>query len=307
MRETQESVLRTYHNAVEERNIPPSRPLSVEQLVQEFWPVVDALLNGAPAHREGARVVGIQGPTGVGKTTLAKTLCDLLVALGYKAQTLSIDDFYLSLQDREVLARRHADNPFYQIWRGMPGTHYVDKLRLVLQKAREGKPFTTPRFDKSLHAGKGDVTEEGVTVLQPLDFLVVEGWCLYMENRGVETFKAIVQKNEYVYETFTHLDPAGAHVEVVLAMAEPYKEVWDLIDDKILLVPESVTYIEEWRLQQEEETKRLKGSGLMPAEVVSFAKHFIPFSYYISEVAGSGANSKKIMVGKNHMSSTHTT
>jgi pantothenate kinase-related protein Tda10 len=51
-----------------------------------------------------AFVVGICGPQGSGKTTTVRVVAALLEARGLKVATLSLDDLYLPLADREALA-----------------------------------------------------------------------------------------------------------------------------------------------------------------------------------------------------------
>ena len=75
-------------------------------------------------HKKGKTlIVGIQGGQGVGKTTLIKYLKEHLLTQGYRVQSFSIDDFYESYKKRQILSKKYPLNPFYQIPRGMPGTH----------------------------------------------------------------------------------------------------------------------------------------------------------------------------------------
>ena len=104
--------------------------------------------------------VGIQGGQGTGKTTLVHFLKAHLQATGYKVKSFSIDDFYTSSFHRQRLANTLIDNPFYQIRRGMPGTHRVKVLNNVLKKAKQGKSFIIPIFDKSLNRAWGDLSKK---------------------------------------------------------------------------------------------------------------------------------------------------
>jgi len=52
-------------------------------------------------------IVGISGPQGSGKSSLAEAVTGALSDLGVRALTMSIDDFYLTRGDQVELARRH--------------------------------------------------------------------------------------------------------------------------------------------------------------------------------------------------------
>src|SRR5687767_12770330 len=56
--------------------------------------------------RERVLTVGICGPQGSGKSTLVMSLTKLLKASGLSAATLSLDDLYLTRDERSMLARR---------------------------------------------------------------------------------------------------------------------------------------------------------------------------------------------------------
>ena len=47
----------------------------------------------------------MQAPQGCGKTTLVEELQHLLVLAGYRVASVSIDDFYLTFEDQQDLAK----------------------------------------------------------------------------------------------------------------------------------------------------------------------------------------------------------
>ncbi len=69
-------------------------------------------------------LLGISGPQGGGKSTLAAGLVAALGADGLRALAVSIDDFYLTHQEQQALASRYPGNR-YLAYRGYPGTHDV--------------------------------------------------------------------------------------------------------------------------------------------------------------------------------------
>ncbi|MEX2393792.1 MAG: hypothetical protein WD826_04865, partial [Actinomycetota bacterium] len=83
----------------------------------------------------GARIVGLSGPPGAGKTTLATEI----VERRPHTLTMSLDDFYLSKAER--IERGLT-------WRGPPGSHDVDAAVHVLDALRnDDLPIAVPRFD----------------------------------------------------------------------------------------------------------------------------------------------------------------
>ena len=129
-------------------------------------------------------IVGVQGPQGSGKTYLTTILRaeltsppnDLSVAL------ISLDDLYLPHSGLARVARDHPQNPLLQ-GRGQPGTHDVtlgtqtlNSLRQINEPGAEGT-VSVPIFDKSLHSGQGDRTQQTTIINGPLDVIIMEGWC----------------------------------------------------------------------------------------------------------------------------------
>lgn len=60
-------------------------------------------------------IIGLQGPQGSGKTTISKIICDFFRDnWGVEAESISIDDFYMTFAEREDKGIE---------FRGPPGTH----------------------------------------------------------------------------------------------------------------------------------------------------------------------------------------
>ena len=84
-------------------------------------------------------VVGVSAPQGCGKTTLTRTIVDLIRETPKKfldesaanemgnvtAMTLSVDDFYLTYDEQTALGDAHADNDMLR-YRGNAGTHELE-------------------------------------------------------------------------------------------------------------------------------------------------------------------------------------
>lgn len=225
-------------------------------------------------------IVGIQGGQGTGKTTLSTFLQHLLSHLGYAVQHFSIDDFYETYAYRKTLAKKLKNNPFYDISRGMPGTHRVKYLWSVLQRAKAGKRFSIPVFDKSLHHAQGDVSTKTIPVTGRQDFILFEGWCLGMPTVSSETLMTICKKNKIPLKNIDH---SLQYHKKVLFFLKPYQLIWKKIDYFVMLKPDSLELHKQWRLQQERELQQKTGRGMSKKEVHSFVDVFLPFTYVCYE------------------------
>lgn len=130
----------------------------------------------------GPWVLGLQGPQGGGKSTLAAALVRALGEVGLRGFTLSIDDVYLTHAGQAALAARHAGNPCL-LYRGYPGTHDLalgSRVIEALTALGPGEATLVPAYDKGAHGGRGDRAPEAAwrRVEGPLDLLIVEGWML---------------------------------------------------------------------------------------------------------------------------------
>ncbi|KAK0543010.1 hypothetical protein OC845_006342 [Tilletia horrida] len=177
----------------------------------------DLLPRGAAATRPPL-IVGIQGPQGIGKTTLVKNLISVLagpheglvgspLADGpftpyrpVRAVALSIDDLYLPHDALLQVKRDHPNNRLLH-GRGLPGTHDLALGSHILRQLKNLSPRTDsdvclrlPVYDKSLHDGAGDRLDDSqwntVKVVSsrsnedepPLDLFLLEGWCLGFQS-----------------------------------------------------------------------------------------------------------------------------
>lgn len=124
-------------------------------------------------------VVGVSGPQGAGKSTLAEAVVRGLAELGVRGIAISIDDLYLTHDEQRALSASHPGNR-YLAYRGYPGTHDVALGRAVLDSLAAGAPTIVPTYDKSAHAGRGDRSAPASfrRVEGRLDLVVLEGWML---------------------------------------------------------------------------------------------------------------------------------
>jgi D-glycerate 3-kinase len=221
-------------------------------------------------------IIGFQAGIGLGKSTWVEYIKKNLKSKGYKVQSFSIDDFYLSNAKRRKLAEKYNYNAFYQISRGMPGTHRLKDLKKVLRNIKSGKNFVIPNFDKSLNNGEGDVTDKSVEILERQDFVLFEGWCIGLPEVSDGVFLKIC-KNYGV--DIKKLDPTGSSREVLFSYVKKYQPLWKYLDYLIMMVPDSLSIIGKWRNDQERELKAKKGSGMTPEEVKRFVEMYLPLTF----------------------------
>ena len=186
-----------------------------------------------------SRVVAITGSQGSGKSTLAKILVQQLNDLGLAAVCVSLDDFYLSKQDRVELGRRV--HPLL-VTRGVPGTHDSQRMGQVLKQMSSSTgsvKLQLPQFDKGLDDRVADIEATA-------ELLVIEGWCLGVQPQPAALLEQPV--NELEHSEDTHGIWRRWSNEQI---QQHYLPLWSLIDEWVLLQPPEFAQVLQWRRQQE--------------------------------------------------------
>ena len=155
---------------IEQEQLPDTYFATVERW---FQPLAEEILMKISAH-QGTYVIGISGCQGSGKSTLAALLVQMLSSmLGLRCINLSIDDFYLTHQERQTLAE--TVHPLLAT-RGVPGTHDVALAMETIRSLSGGGQVAVPRFNKAID--DRCPREEWPGLVGPVDVIVLEGWCL---------------------------------------------------------------------------------------------------------------------------------
>ena len=119
------------------------------------------------------RVFAISGPVGAGKSTVATAVARSLARVGMRAVALSLDDFYLSRDER---ARRGI------AWRAAPGSHDLDLMVQTLAAIQDGtRPLALPRFDPSADDRSADELLE-----EAPDVVLFDGWIIGYDGQGYD-------------------------------------------------------------------------------------------------------------------------
>ena len=212
----------------------------------------------------GARIVGVGGGQGAGKSTLGALLHQAGALRGLRVQVLSIDDFYLPKAERQRLA---ADVHPLLATRGPPGTHDVALLRRTLQALAGGgdtarKTVAMPKFDKGLDDRVGEVSASS-----GMDLVVLEGWCVGAGPGKPEELREPVNALERTE------DPDGhwrQHVEA--ALGGDYAELNEDLQSLLFLQVPDIAAVRRWRLRQEGE--RPPAQRMTLAQVERFVAHY---------------------------------
>jgi len=205
-------------------------------------------------------VLGIQGPQGCGKTTLANALVGALGDVGVRAVAVSIDDFYLTHEEQRALAEHHPGNPFL-LHRGYPGTHDValgSGVIASIAALRPGQETLVPVYMKSAHGGRGDRAPRTAwrRVVGSIDALVIEGWML----------------------GFSPVDPATIEPDLRTpnALLAAYAAWNHTLDAFLRMDVDSLDTIVTWRVDAERTQRRLGEDGLSDDEARDYIERFLP-------------------------------
>lgn len=222
-------------------------------------------------------IIGLCGPQGSGKSTIVGAAKRLLEARGYSTVALSLDDFYLTRDARQRLAREV--HPLLAT-RGPPGTHDVALAGAVLEQLRLKGKVNLPRFDKAAD----NRTPRGgwETVASPVDIVLIEGWCLGAAAQGAAALREPVNPLE------RDEDPKGVWRGYVNEQLDgPYQALFARLHDLILLEAPSFEVVAGWRAEQECKLRERTGAGMSDAEIARFVAHYERLTRWIlSEMPG---------------------
>jgi len=254
---------------IEEHQLPEEYSSTVEQW---FAPLVEEILQGISTHN-GTYVIGISGCQGSGKSTLAALLVLLLNRmLGLRCINLSIDDFYLTHAERQVLAS--TVHPLL-ITRGVPGTHDMDMAINTIDALKTPGEVAVPRFDKAVDDREPQA--QWPVVQAPMDVIVLEGWCLAIDPQTEESLKVPVN----ALEEKEDLDSTWRSF-VNTAMQDRYQTFSNLMDYLVMLKAPNFEKVYQWRQNQEdklsEKFQQDESSGshriMTPEELKRFIQHY---------------------------------
>ena len=212
-------------------------------------------------------IVGLCGPQGSGKTTLAAAVRRTCLAEGLRAATLSLDDLYLTQVERRELAM-HI-HPLLAT-RGVPGTHDVALGFALIDGLRQGLSLPLPRFDK-LHDDRAP-RDHWQAAPARCQVLLFEGWCVGALPQPAASLAAPVnvleevEDSEAVWRTYVNNALAGA-----------YQSLFARLDRLVLLAAPDFEVVHGWRFEQERELvdrEALDGQIMHEMAIARFISHY---------------------------------
>jgi len=215
------------------------------------------------AHRKVV-VIGLAGPQGSGKSTIAQATVKLLADRGLVGVAVSLDDFYLPKSARQRLAREV--HPLLAT-RGPPGTHDVAMAGAVLEQLRRPGRIAVPAFDKA--ADDRAPRSAWRTLATPVDVVIFEGWCVGARAQGAAALAQPVNALE------AEEDPDGRWRGYVNAQLDgPYQGLFAKLQELVFLQAPSFEAVLGWRQEQERKLVARTGAGMSDAEVARFIAHY---------------------------------
>ena len=214
--------------------------------------------------RKRTAVIGLCGAQGSGKTTIARYAARLLEQRGMHAVALSLDDFYLSHEARQRLAREV--HPLLAV-RGPPGTHDVGMAGAALDQLRARGKVSLPRFDKA--SDNRAPRAAWPTVASPVDVILLEGWCVGAVSQGRAALATPVNDLE------RDEDPDGVWRGYVNDQLDgPYQALFARLHDLVFLEAPSFEVVTRWRAEQEAKLRATGAGGMSDAEIARFVAHY---------------------------------
>lgn len=233
--------------------VEPQQRHDYRNLVRQLWSKLSADLR-FPA------VIGLTGAQGSGKTTLATMLVLWARELGSTAAAVSLDDYYLSQQQRAVLAT--TVHPLLAM-RGMPGSHAIEQAIADAEAVLCGESVALPSFDKAMDQPGSP------KALQQVDVLIVEGWCLGLTAQSFEQLTTAINTLE-----LTEDQRGNWRIFVNQQLAGLYQQYWQMFSKLIWLKAPDWQAICRWRALQEQQLWLSRGKGMTDAELARFMQSF---------------------------------
>lgn len=233
-------------------------------------------------------IVGLTAPQGAGKSLLVSILNTSLAQDHNLPNTIfSLDDFYLPYTGLKSLAEQNASNPLLQ-HRGQPSTHDIPLVKSVFSSLRQNKPTAIPQFNKAAHNGFGDrVPEEDWTTVNkdpnnPIQVILFEGWCVGFRPIPDEAVRSLHERTvaESQDASAKYSGRLGHNslesASTINTALQEYDEITSQFDGLIHIDAEDPLYVYEWRLEQEHNLIKAKGSGMTDDEVKNFVDGYYP-------------------------------
>lgn len=236
-------------------------------------------------------VISISGPQGSGKSYLSSKLLQYLTRTypDLKSITVSTDDLYLTHRDQLLLTEEHPGTKLLN-GRGLPGTHDVELgYKLISRVVNKEFGFKIPTYNKAAFGGEGDRNDESLwlDIEKPVDILIIEGWfngfLPYENSDEIET----KYQESALLRSFPIED-----IHEINSFLDQYSKIWNFFDVDIFFDTDDIGNVYEWRLQQEHELIRMRGTGMSDEQVKNFiSRYMVVYELYYRDFTQRGTPS----------------
>jgi len=162
------------------------------------------------------RILGIAGPPGAGKSTLALAVCG---ALGGRAVLVPMDGFHRSNEELATLGLRDR--------KGAPETFDADGFVALLAAVHAGDAVRAPAFDRDLDSAIPDA----ILVRDDVPLVVVEGNYLLLDDGPWVAVRALLHEAWYLTGDDTRVERLIAR-HVAHGRTEEAAREWVLRSDE---------------------------------------------------------------------------
>ena len=226
-----------------------------------LWGVVLPILSDIYNLRKSSinrKVIGLSALPGTGKTTLGLLLKKICLKMNIKLTVVSMDDFYLPFNEMKIFIK---DNPWH-VSRGFPGSHSVSLMENKILEWKKTGRFDYPIFDKSLRKGLGDRSSWNTSFPE---IIILEGWFLGVKpicsnNITLEKIIPPLSKEEISYR------------EKIDNNLCQYLKIWKLVDKIWQIKPNKFSYMNKWKVKQENTMFIEKGNALVDEKLLDFLR-----------------------------------
>ena len=224
----------------------------------------------------------IGGPQGIGKSSLILIIKKTLEKFTpKKVLSLSLDNYYFSKKERQILAKKKH---ILLTTRGVPGTHDIKKLiRDIKSFESNNYPIIIPIFDKLIDnrlIRKNKINKK-------CDLLFLEGWCCGCnaidENYLYKNINFIEKKYDKNFKWRNYYNDK---------LNNEYKYLFNLFDEKIFLKAPSFKNVLNWRKKQEKrnQSKEKNSKKMNNKEIILFIQHYEKITKWMLKSCNNFAN-----------------
>ena len=237
------------------------------QLNNYYLPICEKIFK--KLRKKKIKIIGLTGGQGAGKSTITQIIKLIFeIKYNFNVTFFSIDDFYKTLREREILSKNI--HPMFKT-RGVPGTHDTKLLSKIFNdlSKKNFKPVYVPRFDKSIDDRFQKSKWQKIS--KKPDLIIFEGWCVGAKAQTKKQLLKpinILEKNndsKLIWRT-----------KVNNELNNNYRKIFSKIDCLVFLKVPNFECVYKWRLLQENKLKLTsKGKKIMsPKQVREFIMYY---------------------------------